>query len=93
MSDETEVDFADFEAQVDRVVEAAANRDAETDEIDRRYYAYLAKIGERKAELSAELSQLAQRENTAARVRNQQRVAAANRFTEATEGLSDEPPF
>ena len=94
MTDTNEVvDFSAFEADVDRVVEAAANRSVALDDIDQRYYAFLRKLGERKAELNEELVRINDRETYAARVRNQQIAAARAAFVEATEGLNDEPPF
>lgn len=92
MDNET-VDFSAFEADVDRVVEAAANRDAEINQVNAEFTAYNAKLAAREVELRAELTALGHRRATADRVRLQRITEARGAFTDGTGLSTDEPPF
>lgn len=89
---EPEVDFAAFGQEVDRVVEAAANRDAEIAAAEAQYNAFLIEVGRQRNELVDQMRRLDVRSGTARTV-HQRRVAAINERFQAAGGFDDSEPF
>jgi hypothetical protein len=92
MTDTTErvVDYSAFEAEVDRVVEAAANRDAEIQKANDEWSAYMATLVAEEDRLREEMDALAAKRGFAQRV-HRERVAKINEAFDPA--ANDDPPF
>lgn len=85
-----EVDYSAFEAEVDRVIEAAANRDAERGKADAQFLAYCEALNVEEDELREQLDVISSKRTHAGRIHSA-RVAKINEVFGAE--VDDSEPF